>query len=44
MGDIHKVAEPDHIIKDVVGKFPTKTHNTDPNPIADESMQFINEL
>ncbi|MDQ0723237.1 hypothetical protein QF049_004498 [Paenibacillus sp. W4I10] len=21
MGDIHKVAEPDHIIKDVVGKF-----------------------
>ncbi|MCW3795364.1 hypothetical protein OM416_27530 [Paenibacillus sp. LS1] len=24
MGDIHKVAEPDHIIKDVVGKFPCR--------------------
>lgn len=24
MGHIHKVAEPDHIIKDVVGKFPCR--------------------
>ena len=24
MGDIHKVAEPDHIIKDVVGKYPCR--------------------
>ena len=24
MGDIHKVAEPDHIIKDVVGNFPCR--------------------
>ncbi|MGE6576070.1 hypothetical protein [Paenibacillus xylanexedens] len=44
MGDIHKVAEPDHIIKDVVGKFPTKTHNTDPDPIAEESVLFIKGL
>ncbi|WP_339239053.1 hypothetical protein MKX40_01075 [Paenibacillus sp. FSL R5-0517] len=24
MGDIHKVAEPDHIIKNVVAKFPCR--------------------
>ena len=47
MGDIHKVAEPDHIIKDVVGKFPCRVLWSEGRPCLEyqreEDVMLITE-
>ncbi|PJN65751.1 MULTISPECIES: hypothetical protein [Paenibacillus] len=47
MGDIHKVAEPDHIIKDVVGKFPCRVLWSEGRPCleyqGEEDVALITE-
>ena len=47
MGDIHKVAEPDHIIKDVVGKFPCRVLWSEGRPCLEyqkeEDVEIITE-
>lgn len=47
MGDIHKVAEPDQIIKDVVGKYPCRVLWSEGRPCLEyqreEDMALITE-
>ncbi|MEO2255816.1 hypothetical protein ABGV43_02585 [Paenibacillus amylolyticus] len=41
MGDIHKVTEPDHIIKDVVGKFPCRVLWSEGRPCLEYQREEV---